>query len=235
MLKYDQITEGIGMMTIDTRQVQQLSNRLNGLQVKFAERNTVNDLAFETQKLSRENIRNDFTTRNKWTERSVQVDRATSLGMSSEVGSVESYMADQEFGAEHTDGTAIARPAASGESNRARTRRKVVRKANRMTSIRLKRKVQWQGSRAATNAAALKKAKADGERFVFLDRGPRNRGIYRVMGTKNKPKARMVQDLSRKTHVVPRNPWLRPATERAVTRGQEFFARRLAQQLRRVS
>jgi hypothetical protein len=224
------------MIEIDVRQVRNLEHSLDQLNdrgIAFAQRNAINDMAFATMRESKDKIREDFINRDRWTVNSIRVDRALSTRDSSEVGSTERYMAHQEFGHTSTEHTQIATPAAAGESNRARVRRKVVRRANRMANISLGNRRRSQGSRAQQNIIALKEAKADGRKFVYLDRG-RVKGIYRVMGTMRKPKARMVQNMSRRVAVVPRHPWLAPSTAKVVANTPEIYHNRLQQQLDRI-
>lgn len=227
--------EVTAMFSIDQRQVKQLSDalgELNARGIPYAQRNAINDMAFATQADARQTIGREFVNRNKWTQRSVQVERARFPDSVAIVGSRESYMADQEFGA--TGGPRhVPTPAASGESPRATTRRRVVRKGNRMNAIKLGARGTRTGSRKQQNIANLKQAKARGDKFVYLDRG-RTKGIYKVMGTKRKPKARKVQDLTRPRRVVTKHPWLLPATDRQAEKGAQFYARRLGQQLRRL-
>jgi len=223
------------MIEIDMKRVGVLQDRLEKLNARglpFAQRNTINDMAFATMREARETIRSEFTTRNSWTVRSVKAERARSTRDSALVGSTERYMADQEFGA--TGGpTNIPTPASAGQSNRSKTRTRVVRKANRMNAISLKRNRIKVGDQRQRNIATVKQAKADGQRFVYLERG-RVKGIYRVMGTKRKPKTRMVQNLSRRVRVVRARPWLAPSTATVVAQRDRLYAVRLQEQLRRV-
>lgn len=225
------------MIKVDQNELRQLEDdlrRLNARGLDFAARDTINDYAFQTQGTARETIRSEFVNRNTWTVRSVRVDRARSTRDSSEVGSTEAYMADQEFGRVKTDHTQMATPAASGESNRASVRLRPVRKANRMANIRLGQRTRVTGaSKAQQNIAALKEAKASGRRYVYLDRG-KTKGIYRVLGTKRKPKSRMVQDMSRRVAVVPRNPWLAPSSDKTMARAAETYHAQLLRQLDRI-
>ena len=223
-------------MKIDMRQVEDLEHtlgQLNARGVPFAQRNAINDMAFATMRESKETIRNEFINRNKWTANSVRVDPARSTSDSSEVGSTEEYMLDQELGATKTEHTQMATPAASGESNRAKVRRKPVRRANRMANINLGSRSRSGGSRAQQNMAALREAKASGRKFVYLDRG-KTKGIYKVMGTKKKPKSRMVQNMSRKVAVVPKHPWLAPSSATVMATAPQLYHKRLEQQLDRV-
>ena len=224
------------MMKIDMRQARALEDllgQMNRKAIPFAQRDAINDMAFATMRQARGAVRSDFVNRNTWTVGSIRADRARSTRDSAEVGSTERYMADQEFGRTKTEHTQMATPAASGESNRAKVRRKPVRKANRMANIRLGQRVKGVAGRAQQNIVALKEAKAEGRKFVYLDRG-RVKGIYRVYGTKRRPRARMVQDMSRRVAVVPRHPWLAPSTQAVTARAPEIYHAQLVRQLGRL-
>jgi hypothetical protein len=224
------------MLKIDMKQIADLENtlgQLNARGIAFAQRNAINDMAFATMRESKDTIRNEFINRNKWTANSVRVDPARSTRDSSEVGSTEEYMLDQELGATKTEHTQMATPAASGESNRAKVRRKPVRRANRMANINLGSRSRTGGPRAQQNMIALREAKESGRKFVYLDRG-KTKGIYKVMGTKKRPKSRMVQNMSRKVAVVPKHPWLAPSSKTVMANAPEMYHKRLQQQLDRI-
>lgn len=225
------------MFEIDDKNMRRMEDVLNQIAdqgVKFAQRNTLNDYAFQTAKQAKQNIRDKFTNRNTWTQRSVRVDRATAFVHTSEVGSTEDYMREQEEGARTDSPINVPTPAASGESVRANKRLRPVRKANRMTSITLKKRSRRAGglTRKQQNIAAVRQAADEGRKFVYLDRGKR-KGIFRLYGGKRRPRVRLVQDLSRTVRVVPRTPWLEPAADKTMSRAGVTYHARLAQQLRR--
>ncbi|ANO58045.1 hypothetical protein [Shewanella phage SFCi1] len=236
VLKSAQTTEGTEMIEMNTRDLRRLEENLRDLNAKgihFAERNTINDMAFGTMHEARKTITEQFVNRNKWTMRSVQVDKARKLSDSAEVGSTEDYMADQEFGRIKHENMHIPTPSASGESPRASVRRRPVRRPNRMSAITLKRAKYSGMTRQQQNIATVKEAKAEGRKFVFLQRG-KERGIYKVFGTKRKPKTTKIQDLSRRVAEVPRNPWLAPSSATVMRTAPQLYATRLQQQLDRL-
>lgn len=223
------------MITVDLKRVGMLHDRLEKLSAKgipFAQRNTINDMAFATQREARDVIRAEFTTRNQWTVRSVQVDRAKSTRDSALVGSTEKYMADQEHGAVGGPKNVVT-PAAAGQPNRASVRTKVARRANRMNAIKLGKRAGSGIDARSRNIAAVKEAKAEGRKFVYLERG-KVKGIYQVFGSKRKPRTRMVQNLTRRQRVVKAHPWLAPAADRVQQTAPRLYAKRLREQLQRV-
>lgn len=227
------------MIEIDLKRVGVLQNKLKDLNAKgipFAQRNTINDMAFKTQQTARETIKRDFVSRNTWTARSVRVDRAKGAGDSAVVGSTERYMAEQEHG--HRGGpTHIPRPAAAGQSNKSKVRTKVVRKNNRINALNAyasaAKRLNSKAGQKAKNMATVKEAKAEGRKYVLQIRGAK-KAIYQVFGTKRKPRTRMIQDLSRKVRVVPKHPWLAPSSRAVQQTAPRLYAMRLREQLARL-
>lgn len=227
------------MFEIDSRQLHQLVDALedvNAKGIKFAQRNTVNDYAFKTAAKAKQTIREEFTIRNTWTQRSIRVDKANRHIDSSEVGSTQEYMREQEYGATTPGPRNVPTPAAAGQSSRARKRTRPVRQVNRMSNINLKRRSQRMGglTRKQQNIAAVRQAADEGRKYVYLDRG-RTKGIFRLFGGKRRPRTRLVQDLSRRVRVVPKHPWLTPSTLAVMQHSGEIYWRRLTQQLNRAS
>ena len=226
------------MFTINTRRLDALEQTLERLSergIAFAERDTLNDYAFKTSTHAKKIVRDEFINRNTWTRRSIRVDKARFPGDSSEVGSTEKYMREQEFGA-RTDGPIhVPTPAASGESVRARKRLRVVRRVNWMPNIDLKRRSRRAGglTRRQQNIAAVRQAADEGRKHVYLDRG-RRKGIFRLLGGKRRPRVRLVQDLSRSVRVVPKHPWLAPSVEKTLKTGAQTYGRQLTRQIRRA-
>lgn len=217
--------------------------KLRARAIPFATRNTLNALAFETRKQSIENLRSNFTLRNKWTERSVMVEKASGLNIRTQeaiTGSVQDYLRKQEFGATEqstgTHGVAIPTSYASGEEG-ARPRQRLPRRPNQIQNILLSRKRNQGKNRKQRNLIAVKQAAAGGNKFVFLDLGKR-KGIFKVLwGGKRGRGARlkMVYDLSKPSITLIARPWLSPATDTAVRKMPQFYEAALKAQLSRLS
>jgi hypothetical protein len=182
----------------------------------YATRHTVNTAAFKARELAQSNVRNEMVTRNKWTERSIQVDKTGTLNVHRQaaiVGSKADYMETQEFGGTETSssgkGVAIATSYSAGqEGHRPRTR--LPRRPNKMAAIQLQKRRKRGTSRAQQNFIAIREAATSGTKFLYLDLG-RRRGIFRVTGGKRKPRIKMVHDLTRSSVAIPKSPWLAPA------------------------
>lgn len=205
----------------------------------FATKATVNSAAFATRSQYQSNMRDDLILRNRWTERSVRVEKATTLNVSRQeaiVGSLADYMADQEFGAT-VHGSSKHQPIATnyaagqGMSNAPRTR--LPRRPNQLKSIQLKRASRGAKSRVANTVATVRAAAANGDKFVYLDLG-RRKGIFRVLGGKRKPYIRMVWDLTRRSVHVRANPMLLPATRTVQRTIPQLYRDALLFQLRRA-
>ena len=179
-----------------------------------------------------------MVNRNRFTKQSIQVEQARTLNVarqSSAVGSTQSYMADQEFGATKSKkgkrGVAITTGYAAGQEGQ-EPRTKLARKPNKMANIRLRRKRKKGKNRLQQNIIAIHEAAASGQKYVFLDLG-RREGIFKVIGGKRRPKIKMVQDLSNESVDVPRNPWLKPVVDTTRSVMPTFYRDALVFQLRR--
>lgn len=230
------------MFGVDNRDIRELERDLKTFANRaypYATRQTLNDTAFQAQRIAREDVRNDMVLRNRFTVQSIQVDQARTLAVSRQaatVGSIADYMEDQEFGAtkakKGSEGVAIATSYSAGQGQDAQPRTRLPRKPNKLANIQLQNKRRRGSSRKQRNLIAIKDAAASGNKFVFLDLG-RRKGIFRVTGGKRNPKIRMVHDLSNQSVVIPKNPWLKPAFDESLRMLPAFYADALRFQLRR--
>lgn len=210
------------MFKIDDKEIIRFTNhleRFSSKAVPFATRNTLNNVAFTAQKISRNNVRGSMVQRNRFTVQSIQVDKAETLDISrqsSTVGSIAPYMHDQEFGATQIktgkEGVSIPTAYSAGQGMGTRPRTRLPRRANKLASIQLKKRRKKGATRGQRTFIAVREAAASGRKFVYLDLG-RRKGIFRVVGGKRKPRIKMVHDLTRQSIVVPRNPWLEPVVD----------------------
>lgn len=182
----------------------------------------LNQAAFKTRKLAQRTIRRRFTLRNKWTERSIQVQMVRGFNprtQESRVGSRMDYMRDQETGTTiqktGKHGVAIPTSTASGEGMKSKPRKRTVRRANLRSSIQLKNRRIKARSKKQYIFLAIRQAaaRAGRNKFLYL---PFNRhpGIYKITGKKRATKLRLVWDFSRPSIHLQRRPWLRPVTDR---------------------
>lgn len=226
-------------ITVNAAQVRQLESKLKSLNKRglpFAELETINRAAFETQKTARKELGGRMVLRNAWSERSILVRKGTLQTMQSATGSTQAYMERQELGGtEHAKGkhgVAIPTSVASGEGRGAKPRQKLVTRPNKVSNINLARNFR-SSNRKQRNAVAVKEAVRKGNRFVFLELQQR-KGLFRIFGGKRKPRLEMVQDLTRDSIRVPRNPWLMPAANQQLARMPRYYAEALERQLARL-
>lgn len=221
---------------IDLSQSKRLERILAGIRqrsVGFAIRNTLNDLAFVARRNLVEKIDHDFVNRNTWTKRSIRVERARYTGDHSEVGSTEEYMAKQEFGGRGEK--YIATGNASGEGGRVRVRERAVRAANRINKLQSAKLPPIPGTKRRQGYVHLLMAHRRGMKYVVLENEQGQRGLYRVLGTKQKPKSKLLYMLRKSPVEIKRHQWLQPTTERVQREqvGTLYFVR-LRQELARA-
>lgn len=229
------------MLDVDARDIDRFERDLrtfNERAFPYATRATLNSGAFDGRKAWQGELRGNMTLRNRYTERSVLVEQARTLDVERQaavLGSTADYMTDQEFGGTRRKrgklGVPIPTSYAAGQAEGAK-RTRMPRAANRLASVRLRRR-QRGDNRGLRNMLAVREAAENGGGFVYLDLG-RRRGIFRITGGKRRPRVRMVYDLSRADVRIPRNPTLAPAVAKATRRMPQHYAEALKFQLDRA-
>lgn len=231
------------MFDFDDKDIQRLEkqlNKFNAVAVPIAIERTLVDTGFDGMRAAKRNVNEQFTLRNKFTEKSIRVDKTFAKARDVNkkqviLGSVAEYMAQLELGgikkATGRHGVPIPTAQASGEGDVATPKRRLPRAANRLNRVRYGKK-SINKTRRQRNVALVKQAKAEGDKFVFLETS-RSKGIYSVRGTKRKPKIKMLYDLSKKSYTINKQPWLMPASLEAVKRQPGNYRRNLEQQIRR--
>lgn len=230
------------MFTMNDEDIKQLESDLKTFAIRaypFATKNTVNRAAFTTRERIQAGMRKKMTLRNKFTERSIQVDQAKTLRVSQQeatTGSIASYMPDQEFGGTKTkrgsEGVPIATTSSSGEGRGVQPRRKLSKRSNKLSRIKLSKNRVKRASKKQEAFLRVKQAAASGRKFIFLDL-QKHPGIYRVKGGKRKPKIDLVHDMSRKSVRIPRTQTFLPATRATQKLIPRFYKESLIFQLKR--
>ena len=225
------------MPTIDTKNFKQLEKILKKYRKKalpFAQKNTLNTAAFDTMKNAKKVIKKKFINRNKWTINSVRVNKVRGLNtktMKSSVGSLQEYMATQEFGGTKTK-PAIQTSYSSGEGESAKPRKKLPRRANKLANIQLRNRRRKGKSARQKNFIAVREAAKSGDKYVYLERLKRNKkGIFKVIGGKRRPRVKMVADLSRQSVKIKRRPWLQPSVKRTGKNMKSIYVDKLKEQV----
>lgn len=226
-------------ITVNAAEIHRLANRLERLNrrgIPFAKIETINRAAFGTQRDARRGLADRMILRNPWTIRSIRVRKATLRTMEAATGSTERYMEVQEVGGIETasgaHGVVIPTTVASGEGRGVRPRKRLVRRPNRVSRIKLSQRIRT-SSRKQRNVVAVREAIRTNRRFIFLDL-QRSKGIFRVFGGKRNPRVEMIHDLSRPSVTTPRNPWLMPAARGQTQQLTRYYATALERQLARL-
>ncbi len=224
--------------TVDTRQLERLGNRLHRLAKKgvpHAMKNAVNKSAFAGRDAWQNKMRDEFVLRNRYTERSLRVEKARGLNPRHArgiLGSTADYMADQEFGASITGGGKHGHPIPTSYSAGqmgAQPRTKLPRRPNALQRIKLSDRHK-RGSRRQQVAATVAIAAKHNQRFVFLDLA-RTKGIFRLIGGKKK-RLRMVHDLTHRTVRIRPTPTLGPMLREIEPRLVRIHEREVIAQLK---
>lgn len=207
--------------------------------VPVAMRNALNVAAFEARRVWQDEIKRTFTTRNRFTERSIQVRKAEGEGrqMASFVGSTADYMATQEDGGVVRGGgrhKAIPGPVAAGLAPGA-NRTRLVRAGNRLSALTA-RKAPRGASRQQRNAIALAMARRAGGKVVLLERPKGGKGLFRMVGGRRRTTGtRLLWDVSRGSVRVPPARTLQHTLSRVKPKLQSIYYAALVQQLQRLN
>lgn len=212
---------------------------------KYAVYESFNKAAFWAQKQWRTELRATLVLRNQFTERSIQVKRATGSKhgsiskITASVGSVAEYMDQVEEGeTEHKKGkhgVAVPMPDASGQKSWPTT--KVVRAAKRIGNVHIHRGVAAPRSVSGTKAdkqkiaIALRLAKKqpkDG--YAFMDLG-KVKGVFRV---RKRGKPLLVWNYSKGTVRMKPHKTLEPVVHKAAKILPYIMERELQMQIRRA-
>ena len=225
------------MFTIDSPDIKRLEADLKAFAHKafpFATRNTVNRAAFQARREWQHQIDEKLVQRNKFTRNSIQVDLSRTLNVRQQaatVGSIAPYMENSEFGGIKTDPAIQTGYSAGQQGQQPRTR--LPRRKNALKNIQLsKRKRGRKLTRVQRNIVKVKTAAATGAKFVHL-KYTGGEGMFKVLGSKRRPRIRMVADLSRKAVVVPATPTLGPAVVATRKAIPLLYTAALTEQLRR--
>jgi hypothetical protein len=222
---------------VDLSKAEQLAKDLGALHqrgIPYALRDTLNRSAFAARREWPEQMRKRMTLRNRWTERSIRVERAQGLdpnNMHAVVGSLSDYVETQEFGGvvkpRRGDHKAIPTPSAAGQSQNTRPRTRLVRRQNWLSAIHLQS--QTKGGSKQENAIAIKTAAKTGG-VAFLDLG-RRKGLFRVTGAGRRKRVRMLWDLSKPSVTVKPRPTLEPTVEIVMRAMPDYAVQSLQRQI----
>ncbi len=227
------------MIETDLREVKRMERRLAALRhsaIPFATRDTINKMAFDSQKKARNEITDKMVLRNKFTISSVRVDRATGTNIAAQkaiMGSTADYMDEQEFGGrkKRATGKSVGIPTSfsAGLGRGARPRTKLPRAMYKMSSIALRSVGARRGKNAKQrNAISIAMSKGG---YTFLDLG-RRKGIFKI---DKKGNPTMLHDLTRPSVNIPARKWMKPAVDEIVNKRGDYYRRALEFQIARLA
>lgn len=235
------------MIKVDMTQIDAFAKNLKKLPKKAADEalaRAINSLAFDARSNAVDIIENDFTLRNKFTIKQLQVAKAKPKHLTAILGHTQQYMADQESGATLTpkgkEGVRIPTSTASFEGRTARPRQKLPRGKNAMKKIKLKHARVGGKSNKQQLLLKVRDAVGTGRRYIFHDFGGRKKkGIFRVKGGGKRGLKRrgwprgatlnMIFDMSQPTVRIPKREWLRPAVAFTSGRAKSILTKQLKQ------
>lgn len=244
------------MITFDDRELKELEKDLKTFAKKaqpFAQRDMLNKTVFEGRKLAHKSIENRMFLKGvgkRWTLGSVQVDKAKGLNSRSMVatlGSLQDYMAKQEFGGfKHSkgkEGIPIATRKASGEGRGSGPRKRLPKKGNRAKFRNsFSRGLRKPKTKKQELLFKVQDAVSTGRRQFYHDfGGSKKKGIFRVTGGRKNFKRgwpvgariQMMYSLEEQSVRIPKNPWLLPTTKLITKHMPEFYKAAIIKQLQR--
>ena len=239
----------MSMIKIIDKELEKLKDELlvvSKRALPYAVRGTLNGLAFHAQRQARRNIKKNMVNRNKYTQQSIRVEKATARTPYSIVGSIAGYMETQEFGGQKrktgSEGVPIATPYSAGQGMSKRPRTRLPRRGNKLSDITIKKfKGRKYKTREQKNVHIVQNAVETGNREVFMELKKR-KGIFKVIGgapgTKRGwpkgTKLKMLHDMTKATVRIPRNPWMKPAIERTEPWAPGIYKAAIRYQLKRL-
>ena len=187
-------------------------------------RNTLNDMARDAQKNAQKIVKSKFINRNQFTLRSIVFDKATRAPNStSAVGSLQKYLADQEFGNSSLKVGHIP----TTVSTTTRSRRRPVSRPNKINRIGTASSQRFGKPNVRRHVASNRANNIRSPmKLSFQGKKGKVKGLFRFDRNK-KRNIIMIQDL-RKSHVtIKQQKWLEPATLITLRKGQKLFENNL--------
>lgn len=240
------------MFSIENEQIKNLEADLKTFRKRafpFATRKTLNDVGFAQKRIIQADLNDKFILRNNYTRQSIRVDRAQTLSVARQstiVGSVASYMDEQEFGGlkrkSGKHGVAIPTSYSAGQAMGAKPRTRRISKRNLLKNVKLSSRRIKAKNKKQEIILKVRDAVKTGHRYFYHDfGGGKKKGIFRVTGGSKRVKRgwpgkatiKMVYDLSNKSVEIPKEPTFKPSFEEAKHMLPAFYADALRFQLRR--
>lgn len=208
-----------------------------------ATRYTLNEMAAQTYKSAKRDLKKTFTIRNTWTARSLAFEKVGNTNdidrMESKAGSREEYMREQEEGISRSatgkHGEPIPTTHASGEGQ-ARQRKKRVMRKFYLGRIKVAQGLYDKAKREAKSdkqvlPLLIKMAKRQRKKVIFWKSDKRKQGLFQIDGDR----LPMLYDLTEKRVVSRPRRWLTAATDDTTPKMRKIYGRALSFNLRKYS
>jgi len=225
------------VIKIDLSKAKRLERELKGFANKaypYATRSAINGYAFKARDMAKQTINETMVLKNRYTERSIRVNKTNSLQISSQeasIGSLLDYMETQEFGGTKRSqgkyGTPLATSYSAGQTGQ---RTKLPKRMNRMANLVLARKGIKAKNRRQRNLIAIQQAVKSGNKVAYLDLGTK-KGLFRITGKKSALNVRMLYDLSHKSVRIPANKWLQKSIDKTLPFMEDIYIKALQFQI----
>jgi len=239
-------------LDMDTKPIEQLENDLDKFGAKalpWGVKNGLDTMAFKTSDLARRNVNRKFEIRNKFTERSIQFQKTTTLNidkMVSEAGSVQDYMREQEEGftrrSTGSEGVPVPTPYAAGQGQ-AGKRTDPVKRKYRVNRLKVLKRTAQYGDSKQSLVRRVQKAIKSRKRIIFIDRRDRHAmgfalGFYEVVGGEKTKRGwprgawlKMVYNLAHPVLTTKATPWLEPSAKLVLSKHDEIYADAIEKQI----
>lgn len=235
----DSFSMDMSIFKSDARKLQLLSDEALPAAVEY----TLNELAVQTWKRSKRDLKDNFTLRNTWTARNMAFGKVTPgrrdiSQMRSMAGSRLEYMREQQEGVKNDargkHGVPIPTTSATGEGQ-GRTRRKRVLRKHYMSNLRMAQGAFMKAKRSARSSkqvlpALVSIARKMRKRFIYWESPGGKRGIFQIDGDR----LNMIYDLSEKRITSIPRPWLEEATDKVTPMFRKIYGKALFFQLRKL-
>lgn len=250
----DSFSMDMGIFKEDARKLRLLSDEALPAAVEY----TLNELAVQTWKRSKRDLKDNFTIRNTWTARNMAFEKVTPgrrdiSRMRSMAGSRLEYMREQQEGVKHVKrgkhGVPIPTAFASGETENpsvGKARLKKVQRKFYLSRLRVGRgiyqaaKTRYGGqpvsSRKQHYAIVLSMARKRNLRFVYWESRRGRKGLYKIRDPRDRDDwvIQMVYDLSKAMTTAAPREWLTTATDEATASIRKIYGKALFFQLRKL-
>lgn len=208
-----------------------------------ATRYTLNEMAVQTWKSAKMDLKKTFTIRNTWTARSLGFQKVGSTNdidrMESYAGSREDYMREQEEGISRSatgkHGEPIPTTHASGDGQARQRKKRIMRKFYlgrlKVAQGLYDRAKREAGSDKQVLPLLVRMAKKQRKKVIFWKSDKRKQGLFQIDGDR----LPMIYDLTEKRIVSRPRRWLTAATEETIPKMRNIYGKALFFNLRKYS